>query len=284
MSQSISATKSRLSEEIERLHHPIVVFIDNLDRLEAKELFEVLRIIRNTISFQNLYYIVAYDKNYALQTLEQQGIAEAEHYFEKIFQVEIPLPNPSIYSLFDMFRKDVNSMFSEKDLMNKGIKKVSAKDIMQVVSVLPNYREIHRLVRLYVIELDIFQQQCIKVTDYNPTDLLWLTIVMLYDYNTYVKLHDDPAQYVIYKRCQSNSNVWLLSLRSGINPDDRQDSENKESYKGNKLRKSTAKALVNLFQKAHILRKACQKAENWLIIFHIFFDILTLPAPTSKVD
>ena len=128
---------------------------------------------------------------------------------------------------------------------------MSAKDIMQVVSVLPNYREIHRLVRLYVLELDFFQQQGIKVTDYNPTDLLWLTIVMLYDYNTYVKLHDDPEQYVIYKRWQSNSNVWLLSLRSGINPDDRQDPDNKDSYKGNKLRKSTAKALVNLFQKAN---------------------------------
>ena len=42
-----------------QLDKPILVVIDDIDRLEKEELFEVLRLIRNTGNFTNLIYSVS---------------------------------------------------------------------------------------------------------------------------------------------------------------------------------------------------------------------------------
>ena len=52
------------------LEHPIVVFVDYLDRLEPSEAAEVLRLVKVVVDFPNVAYILAYDPEVlALRTL-----------------------------------------------------------------------------------------------------------------------------------------------------------------------------------------------------------------------
>ena len=65
---------------------PFAIFIDDLDRLEGNELFEVLRLIRITANFRNVVFIVAYDRDYICNVLnESKNIKRAEEYIQKIF-------------------------------------------------------------------------------------------------------------------------------------------------------------------------------------------------------
>ena len=66
--------------------------IDDIDRLNAAEIKEVLRLIRNTANFPYIQFIVAYDKNYVCEVLKNNGINTPEHYLEKFFNVEMALP------------------------------------------------------------------------------------------------------------------------------------------------------------------------------------------------
>ena len=75
-----------IKEILERTKHKTVVFIDDIDRLNAAEIKEVLRLIRNTA------FIVAYDKNYVCETLKNNGINTPDRYLEKFFNVEMSLP------------------------------------------------------------------------------------------------------------------------------------------------------------------------------------------------
>ena len=81
-----------IKEILERTKHKTVVFIDDIDRLNAVEIKEVLRLIRNTANFPYIQFIVAYDKNYVCETLKNNGINTPNRYLEKFFNVEMSLP------------------------------------------------------------------------------------------------------------------------------------------------------------------------------------------------
>lgn len=80
-----------IKEVFKKIEKRFFIFIDDFDRLNAKEICAVLQIIRNTSNFPYLTFIVAYDKDYVTNTLEST-IYEPDKYLEKIFNMEIVLP------------------------------------------------------------------------------------------------------------------------------------------------------------------------------------------------
>lgn len=87
-----------VEECIQRLNKKILVFMDDLDRLEANELVASLKIIRNTGSFKNVIFFVTYDKEYVLSQLathfnfDKKDKKQGDRFLEKFFQLEVPLP------------------------------------------------------------------------------------------------------------------------------------------------------------------------------------------------
>lgn len=87
-----SGEYQRINEMLQASGRKIVIVIDDLDRLYPSEIMEVLKLIRNTANFPNVFYLVGYDKSYvqgSIKTLNDTGSLD---YLDKIFQLEIPLP------------------------------------------------------------------------------------------------------------------------------------------------------------------------------------------------
>lgn len=82
----------KINTALQKLNFKLVIFIDDLDRLDKKEIVEVLRIIRNTANFHNTVFVVAYDRNYVINAIKDINDHNKERYLEKIFQLEIALP------------------------------------------------------------------------------------------------------------------------------------------------------------------------------------------------
>lgn len=90
----------------------IVITIDDLDRLYPAEIMEVLKLIRNTADFSNVFYLVGYDKGYiqgAIKTLSEAGGLD---YLDKIFQLEIPLPKREEDDLLNILQERLREMVS----------------------------------------------------------------------------------------------------------------------------------------------------------------------------
>ena len=82
----------RISGKLHASQHETIVFIDDLDRLEADEIMTVFKLIRNTADFPYIQFVAAYDKSYVITALKNKGIENPDKYLEKIFNVEIVLP------------------------------------------------------------------------------------------------------------------------------------------------------------------------------------------------
>lgn len=89
---SLQGLYTKVDESIKKVGKKIVIFIDDLDRLDKDEIVEVIRLIRNTANFSNTVFIVAYDRNYIVNALKQHNSFNNLHFLEKIFQVEVSLP------------------------------------------------------------------------------------------------------------------------------------------------------------------------------------------------
>ena len=109
---SLADLKKALVENLAKLTSPIIVFIDDLDRLDPSEAVEVLRLVRAVADFPNVAYILAYDPEVLAHNLERAlQIKDGRAYLEKIVQASFRVPMPMNYDLMNWFREDVGKLF-----------------------------------------------------------------------------------------------------------------------------------------------------------------------------
>ena len=192
--KSLFETKKELSEKFKKLPNPIVVFIDDLDRLERDEVFEVLRLIRNTGDLSNVIYIAAFDKEYVSCILEDKNIKDATSYLEKIFQVEIPLPKVDDFSIWKTLLKDLSEQdYSYNKIISEWVDNTFKNDDRElIIRVLGNYRRVNRFARIFMLNLNYGYNNEKLRNELNKEDLFWLVLLQMYDMRTYVKLKNEP--------------------------------------------------------------------------------------------
>lgn len=70
---------------------PIVVVIDDIDRLTTAEIRDIFKLVRLTASFPKIIYVVAFDRTRVEAALQEENIPGRD-YLEKILQLAIDLP------------------------------------------------------------------------------------------------------------------------------------------------------------------------------------------------
>ncbi|MGZ5501317.1 MAG: P-loop NTPase fold protein, partial [Nitrososphaeraceae archaeon] len=115
----LSSQYDEINLSIKDLNKRLIIFIDDVDRLNRNEVFEVLRLIRNTANFANTFFIVAYDKEYVVESLKLSNIPSYNNYLEKIFQIEVPLPNYDKNILVNQFQILLLSYVQNEDEKNE---------------------------------------------------------------------------------------------------------------------------------------------------------------------
>lgn len=114
-SQSVSSRKSDLVDALRALSRSIVVFVDDLDRLEPREASEVLRLIRAVADFPNIIYVLSYDPEVIAQTLSKAvQVDDGAAFLEKIVQVSFRVPRPEAYDLRRWLQAEVQAMFADE--------------------------------------------------------------------------------------------------------------------------------------------------------------------------
>jgi len=89
--RGVAASRRELSEKLEDLDAPIVVVIDDIDRLRTSEIRDIFKLVRLTASFPNIVYLLAFDRHRVEAALEEDHLPGRD-YLEKIIQVTYDIP------------------------------------------------------------------------------------------------------------------------------------------------------------------------------------------------
>jgi len=88
---SASTRRDEVSSELSKLTQPVIVVIDDIDRLTTSEIRDIFKLVRLTASFPNLVYVLAFDRARVEAALDETNVP-GRAYLEKIIQVAFDLP------------------------------------------------------------------------------------------------------------------------------------------------------------------------------------------------
>jgi|GEM_PF-3591899 len=108
---SPESLRKELRELLKNIDGSVVVLIDNLDRLDQKELLLVFKLIRLCSDFPKFIYLLAFSKKQVLATLGDERGIDPE-FLSKIVQVTIDLPQIDQEQIDEFVYKGVNEITS----------------------------------------------------------------------------------------------------------------------------------------------------------------------------
>lgn len=216
--------KERLQNVITEIGRKIFVIIDDLDRLTAPEILEVLKIIDRNGSFKNVIFIVAYDKEYVNAVLRKYlGYEGSEMFTDKYFNYEYSLPAHNFYMekqyVANYIRNKIS--FNESDAVTKNDLLTVWNQIGgSVVRYLGLMRDVKRFINILMSRLASVKN------DVNIEDFIFITLLRYKDLDLYYKLstadiliggnqflEGDPALLYLKETAISEINERLLGWK-----------------------------------------------------------------------
>lgn len=163
----------------------IIIFIDDLDRLDPAIALDLLEKLKNFFTCENCVYLLAIDESVVKQgvTMKYKGLIDAEgaqkrdQFFEKIIQVPFNLPVES-YDIDDLI-KNISDTNNE-----------NYKNIIEGILQKKNPRNIKRLLNLHKLYSTIFKDEQIE-----KDSLLALLALQIKDKKQYMEFINNLPDY-----------------------------------------------------------------------------------------
>lgn len=176
--------KEKICKALTEIPCRVVVFIEDLDRLLADEIIEVLKIIDGNASFSNTIFITAYDKSQINKIIDEKYKSENCFFTDKFFNYEFVLPLRPYEKIFGYIKQEILQSLDLPD----GEKNVILASIDAQSYFLSKYittlREAKRFINQFLNDYKPIKEE----VDF--TDFFLLSILKYKDVTVFKRLYD----------------------------------------------------------------------------------------------
>jgi predicted KAP-like P-loop ATPase len=141
---SINEQRGKVAERLAHLETPIVVVIDDIDRLESSEIRDIFKLVRLTASFPNIVYVLAFDRQRVEEALTQSGF-DGRAYLEKIIQLGWDVPAVPDSVLLRQLGEGLQAGLDDLDIPERFNEDAWPDVLMEIVRpLIKNMRDVRR--------------------------------------------------------------------------------------------------------------------------------------------
>lgn len=208
---TLKSTHDLIKKELMNIDRPVIITIDDVDRLQSKELMMVLKIIRDTADFPNVFYIVAADNLHLRCMLNNMNIDDAETYLKKFFNLEFQLPaneNVAFKKLLELLNGKFEELRIDSFTRDNYISQI--ENVLYIKEAFPNLRDVYRFVNSYFLAIDAMEDAC----ELNLFDLFLLTMIQTLNLEYYMQLRDNSLNIL---NVVHSDNDLLLEWKGDLN-------------------------------------------------------------------
>lgn len=108
--KSLPELKGELDQLLRDLKQRVVVFIDDIDRLERDTMRLLFRVIRLNANFANVTWVLAFDRLVVEKHLDESNGIRGRDYLEKITQVSFDIPEPEAMTLHKILFEEMDAV------------------------------------------------------------------------------------------------------------------------------------------------------------------------------
>jgi len=141
--------KKAAQKAITELGKPIIVIIDDIDRLPPEEVRIIIQVVKAIGDFDRVSYLLAYEPGPIIKSLEYNNIYNGRRFLEKIIQASYPLPRIGYWHLKSFLNSHIKLLLNDikiklsptdKSILNEAL------DTTAIVRSLTSPRDVIRLV------------------------------------------------------------------------------------------------------------------------------------------
>ncbi|MES1239984.1 MAG: P-loop NTPase fold protein [Acidobacteriota bacterium] len=206
---SLDDLRLELEEALKSLEAPVLVLIDDLDRLEADELTAVLRTLRLVGDLPNLAHVLAYDQQQVYRVLFSDDPTgdRARDFLGKILHVELPIGNPPSDLAARILEKGLRPLLEKSGdkIADAFVHDLQKEPISELVEVLPTPREIRRVAAATAWQWERMKRHL------NLFDLFILNVIQYRFPRVYRMMRAHPGWFVVAE--WKGEDIWYFHMK-----------------------------------------------------------------------
>jgi predicted KAP-like P-loop ATPase len=200
--QDPSELKTELNNLLAEFDKKLIIFVDDLDRLDKESLRLMFRLIRLNADFRNTIYILSFDREIVEKALNEVQSGDGREYLEKFIQVPFDLPLPEHNKIIKILMERIGKILpasAHNEL--KSYRWVKMNN--EFNSFFRTIRDVKRYINGLLLTLPSIDQE----TDY--LDFLALEAIRIFEPYVYSKIVDNRELLL------GNSPPFRVNLSSG---------------------------------------------------------------------
>jgi len=177
--KSLDEVKTELSQLLRALHKPMLVVVDDIDRLTGPETRLLFQLIKANADFPNIIYLVLFQREVVENTIGRELTTDGREYLKKIVQVG--------FDVHGLQRSKLERvLFSRLDALLQGdaIQKLWSTERWTNIFVpglgpyFKTLREVYRFISSLSLQFAVFSKK--NTFEVNPIDLISLEVLRVF--------------------------------------------------------------------------------------------------------
>lgn len=179
---TLDKLKDKVNKSINEANFKVLVFIDDLDRLDKNEIYTILKLIKLNANFDNFIFITTLDSEHVAKAIKDRYGDDSDDgklFLEKIINIPIYLPKIEEEDLRFFFEKKLIQISKNLD-----INETKEKELQELIydfdnGIFDSPREILRILNSFFIGAFGFESEI------NLRDLFWIEYLKIKEPNLY---------------------------------------------------------------------------------------------------
>lgn len=165
LEKDLQGIKDEIHSLLDLNEQRIVIVIDDIDRLNEKEIRQIFQLVKSLADFPYTTYILTFDRHIVSKALAIEQAGDGKHYLEKIIQIPFELPGISNSDFESLLFNKLNDVF--KCNQYDDFDKVHWGNIYHTgfKYFFKNIRDINRFMNVFVFSYEIIKHE-VNIIDF----------------------------------------------------------------------------------------------------------------------
>lgn len=220
--ETLLSLKDEIFEDFKKLENKVIIIIDDVDRLSDEEVKQIMMLVKSLADFPHVIYILSFDKNAVVGSLNNLKVYAPEMFLEKIIQIPIVVPEIRESQLDKLITGYLDDFYKNYHDVNESYQ----KDFFEIYSYLrlffDNLRDLYRYINIITFYFTVFKDNV------NMNDFMLILALQLFEHEIYNKIKDNPSLFLVTTENQKydvkNDNKdkiqKIMKLRSKLSEDE----------------------------------------------------------------
>ena len=191
--------KKDINTNLKELNKKIIIVIDDIDRLTDDETALIFRLVKGIADFDNIIYILLYDKEIVSKSLQKLKSEDGERYLEKIVQYPVTIPKATASVLEQYLIKELKEIDNTVSLNKE-------TELPIIIKYIKNLRQIKQLINFLSFEFQVVKQ------DVNLRDFLIISIIKLQNYSLYEYIKNNSDKFFIPDNIYNDKEEYIEKI------------------------------------------------------------------------